>query len=74
MFPHLNKINPFFTQPYYEQVNIYLQHVQKSLPAALLHAVFIHQDAAQVQEAGVWIHLVYIHHLVTTKNALLFPW
>lgn len=44
---------------------IYLQHVEQSLPAAFLHAVLIHQDAAQVQEAGVWIHLVYTHHLIT---------
>lgn len=41
----------------------YLQHVQQPLPAAVLHAVLVHQDAAQVQEAGVRVHLVHAHHL-----------
>lgn len=45
------------------EVGTHLQHVEQPLPAAFLHAVLVHQDAAQVEKTGVLVGPVDIHHL-----------
>lgn len=57
------KESTWHTPPQVSLRPTYLQHIKQPLPATLLHAILVHKDAAQVQEAGVLVLLVHAHHL-----------
>lgn len=67
-----NKLLRPLVPPTYSPGKTDLEHVQQSLPTALFHAIFIHKDTAKVQETGMLMYVVHIHHLSREKPGVRF--